>query len=92
MFGTVVEDVIYLLIDTSLSMQHHMTFVKDKIFLLFQVQFSDYVTHHHHHHRHHHHHQQQQQQQQHCRRNFVKIFTSPKSPPRVAQIRYLAVL
>jgi len=36
-FGTVVEDVIYLLIDTSLSMQHHMTFVKDKIFQLFQV-------------------------------------------------------
>jgi len=39
-FGTVVEDVIYLLVDTSLSMQHHMTFVKDKIYFLFQVLFS----------------------------------------------------
>jgi len=36
-FGTVIEDVIYLLIDTSLSMQHHMPFVKDKVYYLFQV-------------------------------------------------------
>ena len=36
-FGTVVEDVVYLLIDTSLSMQHHFSFVKEKISLLFQV-------------------------------------------------------
>lgn len=37
MFGTVVENRIYLLIDMSASMQAHIQFVKDKIFLLMQV-------------------------------------------------------
>lgn len=36
-FGTVIEDDVYLLIDTSLSMQLHMPFVKEKIQLLMQV-------------------------------------------------------
>ena len=39
-FGTIVEEAIYLLIDTSLSMQPHIEFVKEKIFLLFQVRCS----------------------------------------------------
>ena len=36
-FGTVIEDKIYFLIDTSASMSPHMEFVKDKLFVLMQV-------------------------------------------------------
>ena len=36
-FGTVIEDKIYFLIDTSASMAPHMEFVKDKLFVLMQV-------------------------------------------------------
>ena len=36
-FGTVLENNIYLLIDTSKSMQHHLGFVKEKLRLLLQV-------------------------------------------------------
>ncbi len=36
-FGTVIEDQVYLLIDTSASMAPHMEFVKDKLFILMQV-------------------------------------------------------
>ncbi|CAF1024066.1 unnamed protein product, partial [Didymodactylos carnosus] len=37
-FGTVLEQNIYILIDTSKSMQNHLSFVKDKILLLLQDQ------------------------------------------------------
>lgn len=36
-FGTIVEDHVYLLIDTSESMLPHMQFLKDRIYLLLQV-------------------------------------------------------
>ena len=36
-FGTILENNIYILIDTSKSMQHHLSFVKEKIRLLIQV-------------------------------------------------------
>ena len=38
LFGTVIEDQIYFLIDTSASMQPHIQFVKDKLFILMQEQ------------------------------------------------------
>ncbi|XP_076446673.1 von Willebrand factor A domain-containing protein 3B-like isoform X2 [Babylonia areolata] len=38
LFGTVVEDEIYILIDTSASMQHSMQFVKERLFILMQEQ------------------------------------------------------
>ena len=37
LFGTVVEDKIYFLIDTSASMATNIQFVKDKLFSLMQV-------------------------------------------------------
>ena len=37
MFGTILENNIYILIDTSQSMQHHLGFVKEKLRLLIQV-------------------------------------------------------
>ena len=37
LFGTVIEDQIYILIDTSASMNPHIQFVKDKVFVLMQV-------------------------------------------------------
>ena len=37
LFGTVVEDEIYILIDTSASMQHSIQFVKERLFVLMQV-------------------------------------------------------
>ena len=37
MFGTILEKNVYILIDTSKSMQNHMSFVKDKLRLLIQV-------------------------------------------------------
>lgn len=39
LFGTVIEDQIYFLIDTSASMGPHIQFVKDKLFVLMQVRF-----------------------------------------------------
>ena len=36
-FGTVLENNIYVLIDTSKSMQHHLGFVKEKLRLLIKV-------------------------------------------------------
>lgn len=36
-FGTVLENNIYVLIDTSKSMEHHLGFVKEKLRLLIQV-------------------------------------------------------
>ncbi len=36
-FGAVLENNIYVLIDTSKSMQHHLGFVKEKLRLLIQV-------------------------------------------------------
>jgi hypothetical protein len=36
-FGTVLENNIYVLIDTSKSMEHHLGFVKEKLSLLIQV-------------------------------------------------------
>lgn len=36
-FGTVLESNIYVLIDTSKSMEHHLGFVKEKLRLLIQV-------------------------------------------------------
>ena len=36
-FGTILEKNIYILIDTSKSMQNHLNFVKDKLRLLIQV-------------------------------------------------------
>jgi hypothetical protein len=36
-FGTILEKNIYILIDTSKSMQNHLGFVKDKLRLLIQV-------------------------------------------------------
>ncbi|PVD34305.1 hypothetical protein C0Q70_05576 [Pomacea canaliculata] len=38
LFGTVVEEEIYILIDTSASMQHHIQFVKERLFVLMQEQ------------------------------------------------------
>ncbi|CAD5114251.1 DgyrCDS3392 [Dimorphilus gyrociliatus] len=38
LFGTVIEDQIYFLIDTSASMAPHIQFVKDKLFVLMQEQ------------------------------------------------------
>ena len=38
LFGTVIEDQIYILIDTSASMSPHIQFVKDKLFVLMQEQ------------------------------------------------------
>ncbi|ELT91033.1 hypothetical protein CAPTEDRAFT_168755 [Capitella teleta] len=38
LFGTVIEDQVYFLIDTSSSMQPHIQFVKDKLFVLMQEQ------------------------------------------------------
>ena len=38
-FGTVIEDQVYFLIDTSVSMSPHMEFVKDKLFVLMQVNY-----------------------------------------------------
>jgi hypothetical protein len=40
LFGTVIEDQVYFLIDTSSSMQPHIQFVKDKLFVLMQVEHS----------------------------------------------------
>jgi len=37
LFGTVIEDQIYILVDTSASMAPHIQFVKDKLFVLMQV-------------------------------------------------------
>ena len=37
LFGTVIEDQIYILIDTSASMAPHIQFLKDKLFVLMQV-------------------------------------------------------
>lgn len=37
LFGTVIENKIYILVDTSGSMEPHMQFVKDKLFILMQV-------------------------------------------------------
>jgi hypothetical protein len=37
LFGTVVEDEIYIIIDTSSSMQHSIQFVKERLFVLMQV-------------------------------------------------------
>ena len=37
LFGTVRENNIYILIDTSTSMQNHLSFVKEKVRLLVQV-------------------------------------------------------
>lgn len=37
LFGTVVEEEIYILIDTSASMQHSIQFVKERLFVLMQV-------------------------------------------------------
>ena len=37
LFGTVIEDQIYILVDTSASMNPHIEFVKDKLFTLMQV-------------------------------------------------------
>jgi len=39
-FGTVIENNIYILIDTSKSMEHHLGFVKEKLRLLIKVQIS----------------------------------------------------
>ncbi|XP_076467947.1 von Willebrand factor A domain-containing protein 3B-like isoform X2 [Babylonia areolata] len=38
LFGTVVEEEIYILIDTSASMQHSIQFVKERLFVLMQEQ------------------------------------------------------
>lgn len=38
LFGTVIEDQVYILIDTSASMEHSIQFVKDKLYLLMQEQ------------------------------------------------------
>lgn len=38
-FGAVLENNIYILIDTSQSMQHHLNFVKEKLRVLIQVKF-----------------------------------------------------
>ena len=41
LFGTVIEEQMYFLLDTSASMAPHIQFVKDKMFVLMQVrQFS----------------------------------------------------
>ena len=39
-FGTVLEKNIYILIDTSKSMQNHIAFVREKLLLLIQVEYS----------------------------------------------------
>ena len=43
-FGTVIEDQVYFLIDTSASMSPHMEFVKDKLFVLMQVNYFAYFN------------------------------------------------
>ena len=43
LFGTVIEDKIYILIDTSASMKPHLQFVKDKLFILMQVIIKKYI-------------------------------------------------
>ena len=37
LFGTIVEEQMYVLIDTSASMQPQLQFIKDRIYLLLQV-------------------------------------------------------
>lgn len=44
LFGTVIEDQIYFLIDTSASMGPHIQFVKDKLFVLMQVEFFQHAS------------------------------------------------
>lgn len=36
-FGTIIENNVYILIDTSKSMQNHMVFLKEKLRLLIKV-------------------------------------------------------
>ena len=43
LFGTVIEEQIYILIDTSESMVPSIQYVKDKLFLLMQVRNSVYL-------------------------------------------------
>ena len=43
LFGTVIEEQIYILIDTSESMVPSIQYVKDKLFLLMQVRKSVYL-------------------------------------------------
>jgi hypothetical protein len=43
LFGTLIEDQIYIVIDTSESMVPSIQYVKDKLFLLMQVKQNFYV-------------------------------------------------